>query len=52
MVSLLGHRAYLDASTIIYAFEGIAKYANLEEGLLDLLDGGSMTAVTSELTLL
>jgi len=52
MVSLRGSRAYLDTSTIIYAFEGAAQFGNLQAGLLDLLDGEVMTAVTSELTLL
>jgi len=52
MVSLRGQRAYLDTSTVIYAFEGASKFANLQPGLLDLLDDELMTAVTSELTLL
>jgi|GEM_PF-6701055 len=38
MVSLVGRHAYLDTSTIIYAFEGVAQFANLKAGLLDLLD--------------
>lgn len=51
MVDLRGHRAYLDANTIIYALEGFAQYANLKAGLLDPLDAGDFTAVTSELSL-
>ena len=52
MVSLRGHRVYLDASTIIYAFEGVTQFANLRTGLLDVLDDEDMTAVTSELSML
>ena len=52
MVNLSGHRAYLDANTIIYAVEGLANFANLKAGLLDPLDAGAFTAVTSELTLI
>ena len=52
MVSLRGLRAYLDPSTVIYAFDGATEFANLQAGLLDLLDDEGMTAVTSELTLL
>ncbi|MHB8637407.1 MAG: type II toxin-antitoxin system VapC family toxin [Fimbriimonadaceae bacterium] len=40
----------VDASTIIYAFEGVAQFANLQTGLLDLLDDEEMTAITSELS--
>jgi predicted nucleic acid-binding protein len=52
MVSLSGHRVYLDANTIIYALEGFAQYSNLQTGLLDPLDAGAFVAVTSEITLL
>ena len=51
MVSLNGHKVYLDANTVIYALEGFAKYANLRSGLLDPLDDGEFIAVTSEITL-
>ena len=51
MVSLHGQRAYLDANTVIYALEGLAQYSNLKVGLLDALDDGAFTAVTSQLTL-
>jgi predicted nucleic acid-binding protein len=51
MVSLSGHRVYLDANTVIYAVEGNAPYANLQAGLLIPLDKGLFTAVTSEITL-
>ena len=46
-----GHRAYLDANTIIYALEGLAHYTNLKAGLLDPLDAGAFIAITSEITL-
>jgi len=52
MVSLAGCRVYLDANTIIYAVEGLPNFANLRTGLLDPLDAGVVTAVTSELTLI
>ena len=51
VVSLTGKRVYLDTNTIIYALEGIPAYANLKAGLLDHLDKGNVTVVTSELTL-
>jgi len=50
MVSLAGERAYLDTSTVIYAIEGYAQYPNLKAALLDPLDAGAFTAVTSEIT--
>ena len=50
-MSLQGHRAYLDSNTIIYALEGHSQYTNLKAGLLDPLDAGLFTAVTSEITL-
>lgn len=52
MVSLTGHRVYLDANTIIFSVEGLPGYVNLKTGLLDLLDAGRFTAVTSELSLI
>jgi predicted nucleic acid-binding protein len=51
VVSLRGQRAYLDANTIIYALEGFPEFANLRTGLLEPLDAGAFSAVTSELTL-
>jgi len=48
----LGRRVYLDANTIIYAVEGLPNFTNLRAGLLDPLDSGALTAVTSELTLI
>lgn len=51
MVSLSGESAYLDASTIIYALEGLARFGNLKAVLLDRLDAGELVAVTSQLTL-
>jgi predicted nucleic acid-binding protein len=52
MVSLTGLRVYLDTNTIIYAMEGVSEFENLQSGLLDALDRGKVTAVTSELTML
>jgi predicted nucleic acid-binding protein len=49
MVSLKGHKVYLDANTIIYALEGLEP--NLRTGLLIPLDKGDFAAVTSEITL-
>jgi len=51
MVSIRGQKVYLDSNTIIYVLEGFAEYSNLKTGLLDALDAGDATAVTSELTL-
>ena len=51
MVGLSGKHVYLDASTIIYALEQGLQFANLKSGLLDPLDAGAFTAVTSEITL-
>ncbi len=52
MVSLKGHKVYLDASTVIYALEGLPQYANLKDGLLIPLDKLEFTAVTSGITLM
>jgi len=52
MVSIKGRHVYLDANTVIYALEGMPQYTNLKTGLLDPLDFGEFTAVTSQLTLL
>lgn len=51
MVSLKGHRVYLDASTIIYALEGVPAFGNLLPGLLVPMDRGEFYAVTSAITL-
>jgi len=50
MVSLKGHKVYLDANTIIYTLEGLEPH--LQTGLLLPLDAGDFTAVTSEIALL
>lgn len=50
MVDLSGHRAYLDASTIIYAIE-VPSFQNLRNGLLKRLDDKQLVVVTSELAL-
>lgn len=47
MVSLAGHRVYLDASTVIYALEGVPQFPNLKAGLLVTRDDEKYTAVTS-----
>ena len=52
MVSLKGHKVYLDASTVIDAMEGLADFSNLKAGLTDLLDALEVRVVTSQLTLL
>jgi predicted nucleic acid-binding protein len=49
--ALRGRRLYLDANVFIYAVEGSPEHVAFLEGLLDLLDAGDATAVTSELTL-
>jgi hypothetical protein len=51
MVSQSGRRVYLDASTIIYALEQISQLPNLKTGMLDPLDAGAFTAMTSEIAL-
>lgn len=51
MVSLAGKRVYLDSSTVIYALEGFSNFSNLSSGLLDGLDAGVISAISSELTL-
>jgi hypothetical protein len=45
MVSLYGHRVYLDANTVIYAVEGLPHFANLQTGLMVPLDAGAFVAV-------
>lgn len=52
MVSLKGHRVYLDASAVIYAVEGFEVYSGLESGLLAPMDRGEIQCETSELTVL
>jgi len=49
VISLKGHRIYLDASTIIFAVEALAP--NLRMGLLIPLDAGDLQAVTSHLSI-
>jgi hypothetical protein len=51
MVSLKGHRVYVDANTVIYAVELPQFFANLKTGLLKPLDDQEFTAVTSQVTL-
>jgi predicted nucleic acid-binding protein len=52
MVSLKGHKVYLDANTLIYALEGLVQYSNLQSGLLGALDAFEFRVVTSQLTLM
>ena len=52
MVSLKGHKVYLDANTLIYALEGLVQYSNLQSGLLGALDAFEFRIVTSQLTLM
>lgn len=46
-----GSRLYLDANVVIYASEGPNRWSALLDELLEAIDGGVVTAVTSELTL-
>ena len=52
MVDLVGFNIYLDANTIIYALEGLSEFPNLKAALIDPLDAGEITVVTSHLSLL
>lgn len=47
----LGKRIYLDSNMVIYAIEGMAKFAAQIQPILDAMDGGEIFVVTSELTL-
>ncbi len=49
--ALRGRRVYLDTNIFIYAVEAVAEYAAVVDALFDLLEGGEIEAVTSELTL-
>jgi len=46
----LGTRIYLDTNIIIYVVEGYDEYGHILLSLLDEMDSGAVTAVTSELT--
>lgn len=46
-----GERVYLDTNIVIYAIEGFAEYEGPIQQLLEAIDAGDLTAVTSELTL-
>ncbi len=46
-----GARLYLDANVLIYSREGPNRWTPLLDDLLEAIDGGVVTAVTSELTL-
>jgi predicted nucleic acid-binding protein len=47
----LGRRIYLDTNIVIYTVEGFAQYAAQIQALLDAMDAGEVSVVTSELTL-
>jgi len=47
----LGRRIYLDTNIVIYAVEGFTQYATQIQALLDAMDTGEVSVVTSELTL-
>ncbi|MCD8488966.1 MAG: PIN domain-containing protein [Desertifilum sp.] len=49
--TILGTRVYLDTNIFIYAFEGYPEFATRLTELFTLIDEGSVSAVTSELTL-
>ena len=48
---LLGSTVYLDSNIIIYAVEGLPEYAAQIQALLEAMDSGEITSVTSDLTL-
>lgn len=48
---IAGQRIYLDANIFIYAMEEIAPWAQSTCRLLEAIDAGRCTAVTSELTI-
>ena len=48
---LAGSKIYLDSNIIIYAVEGFSEYAARVQALLEAMDSGEITTVTSELTL-
>lgn len=47
-----GERIYLDSNIVIYAFEGGTKWTPAFEQMITLINEGSLSAFTSELTLL
>jgi predicted nucleic acid-binding protein len=47
----LGRRIYFDTNIVIYVIEGYAQYAAQVQALLDAMDAGEVSVVTSELTL-
>jgi predicted nucleic acid-binding protein len=49
--SLRGRKVYLDTNIFIYAVEAVVQYATAVNALFDLIEGGQIEAVTSELTL-
>ena len=47
----LGAKVYLDTNIIIYALEGFAAFDDQIKALLQAMDDGEISAITSELTL-
>jgi predicted nucleic acid-binding protein len=47
----LGAKVYLDTNIIIYALEGFAAFDDQIRALLQAMDDGEISAITSELTL-
>jgi predicted nucleic acid-binding protein len=48
---VLGSTVYLDSNIIIYAVEGLPEYAVPIQALLEAMDSGEISGVTSDLTL-
>lgn len=48
---LRGNRIYLDSNIWIYALENVPEYSSLLVALFELAENGSLTIITSELTL-
>lgn len=51
LADLLGHRVYLDTNIFIYALENLDPWRSIAGRIMQAIDGGECTAVTSELTL-
>ena len=49
--TITGPKIYLDTNIFIYALEGYPEYESILTSLFNLIDNGTYTAVTSELTL-
>lgn len=51
IASIMGGRIYLDTNVLIYFVEGNEAYADVLRDVFRAIEGGSVVAVTSELTL-